>query len=134
MLKLVNFAAEKFNYEQFDASASAENLSKRIADELQESTTSIPGLENPRKLVKWAYNSEVGDVSDVFEFENKIVVATLTSIKKDGLKDLEDIRAEVETIVRNQKKSEILIEEISSYSSINEISSNYGSKINLSKV
>ena len=45
------------------------------------------------------------------------------------MKDLEDIRAEVETIVRNQKKSEILIEEISSYSSINEISSNYGSKI-----
>ncbi len=123
------FAAENSNYEQFDASASAENLSKRIADELQESTISIPGLENPRKLVKWAYNSEVGDVSDVFEFENKIVVATLTSIKKDGLKDLEDIRAEVETIVRNQKKSEILIEEISSYSSINEISSNYGSKI-----
>ena len=122
-------AAENSNYEQFDASASAENLSKRIADELQESTISIPGLENPRKLVKWAYNSEVGDVSDVFEFENKIVVATLTSIKKDGLKDLEDIRAEVETIVRNQKKSEILIEEISSYSSINEISSNYGSKI-----
>ena len=123
------FAAENSNYEQFDASASAENLSKRIADELQESTISIPGLENPRKLVKWAYNSEVGDVSDVFEFENKIVVATLTSIKKDGLKDLEDIRAEVETLVRNQKKSEILIEEISSYSSINEISSNYGSKI-----
>tara|TARA_B100000513_G_scaffold186309_1_gene107956 strand:- start:301 stop:2346 length:2046 start_codon:yes stop_codon:yes gene_type:complete len=123
------FAAENSNYEQFDASASAENLSKRIADELQESTISIPGLENPRKLVKWAYNSEVGDVSDVFEFENKIVVAALTSIKKDGLKDLEDIRAEVETIVRNQKKSEILIEEISSYSSINEISSNYGSKI-----
>ena len=123
------FAAENSNYEQFDASASAENLSKRIADELEESTISIPGLENPRKLVKWAYNSEVGDVSDVFEFENKIVVATLTSIKKDGLKDLEDIRAEVETLVRNQKKSEKLIEELSSYSSINEISSNYGSTI-----
>ena len=124
------FAAENSDYEQFNASATAENLSKRISDELQESTISIPGLENPRELVRWAYKSEVGDVSDVFEFGNKIVVATLTSIKKKGLKDMEDVRAEVETLVRNQKKSERLIEELSAYSSLDEISSNYGSTIN----
>ena len=127
--KAGRFAAENSDYEQFDASVSSENLSKRVADELQESTISIPGLENPRKLVMWAYKSELGEVSDVFEFENKIVVATLTSIKKDGLKDLEDVRAEVETLVRNQKKSEKLIEELSGYSSLDEISSNYGSTI-----
>ena len=28
-----------------------ENLSKRVADELLETTVSIPGLENPRELV-----------------------------------------------------------------------------------
>ncbi len=128
--KAGKFAAENSDYEQFDASATAENLSKRIADELQESTISIPGLENPRELVRWAYKSEVGDVSDVFEFGNKIVVATLTSIKKEGLKDVEDVRAEVETLVRNQKKSERLMEELSGYSSLDEISSNYGSTIN----
>jgi len=127
--KAGKFAAENSDYEQFDASAIADNLSKRIADELQESTTSIAGLENPRELVRWAYKSEVGDVSDVFEFGNKIVVATLTSIKKDGLKDLEDVRSEVETLVRNQKKSEKLMEELSGYSSLDEISSNYGSTI-----
>ncbi|MFL2569309.1 MAG: peptidylprolyl isomerase [Flavobacteriales bacterium] len=128
--KAGKFAAENSDYEQFDASATAENLSKRIADELQESTISIPGLENPRELVRWAYKSEVGDVSDVFEFGNKIVVATLTSIKKEGLKDVEDVRAEVETLVRNQKKSERLMEELSGYSFLDEISSNYGSTIN----
>ncbi len=128
--KAGKFAAENSDYVQFDASATAENLSKRIADELQESTISIPGLENPRELVRWAYKSEVGDVSDVFEFGNKIVVATLTTIKMEGLKDVEDIRSEVETLVRNQKKSEILMEELSSYSSLDEISSNYGSTIN----
>ena len=111
--KAGKFAAENSNYEQFNTSATAENLSKRISDELQESTISIPGLENPRELVRWAYKSEVGDVSDVFEFGNKIVVATLTSIKKKGLKDIEDVRGEVETLVRNQKKSERLMEELS---------------------
>ena len=128
--RAAKFAAENSDYEQFDASSTAENLSKRIADELQESTISIPGLENPRDLVKWAYESEVGDVSDVFEFGNKMVIATVTSIKKEGLKDLEDVRVEVENLVRSQKKSERLIEELSGYSSLDEISSNYGSIIN----
>ena len=46
------------------------------------------------------------------------------------MKDLEDVRAEVETLVRNQKKSERLMKEFSDYSSLDEISSNYGSTIN----
>ena len=123
------FAAENSNYDQFNMSVSSENLTRRVADELEESTISIPGLDNPRELVRWAYKSKVGDVSDVFEFGNKIVVASLTSIKKEGLKDLEDIRNEVERLVLNQKKSEKLMNELSSYNSLEEISSDFGSLI-----
>ena len=123
------FAAENSNYDQFNTSVSSENLTRRVADELEESTISIPGLDNPRELVRWAYKSKVGDVSDVFEFGNKIVVASLTSIKKEGLKELEDIRNEVERLVLNQKKSEKLMNELSSYNSLEEISSDFGSLI-----
>tara|TARA_B100001741_G_scaffold313815_1_gene322282 strand:+ start:1470 stop:3527 length:2058 start_codon:yes stop_codon:yes gene_type:complete len=123
------FAAENSNYDQFNLSVSSENLTRRVADELEESTISIPGLDNPRELVRWAYKSKVGDVSDVFEFGNKIVVASLTSIKKDGLKELEDIRNEVERLVLNQKKSEKLMNELLSYNSLEEISSDFGSLI-----
>ena len=123
------FAAENSNYDQFNTSVSSENLTRRVADELEESTISIPGLDNPRELVRWAYKSKVGDVSDVFEFGNKIVVASLTSINKEGLKELEDIRNEVERLVLNQKKSEKLMNELSSYNSLEEISSDFGSLI-----
>mgnify|MGYP005723876295 CR=1 FL=1 len=68
----------------------------------------------------------MGNVSDVFEFGDKIVVASLTSIKKEGLTDLEDVRAEVETIVRNNKKSEKLMEELSDYSTLEDLSSDFG--------
>ena len=123
------FAAENSNYDQFNMSVSSQNLSRRFADELEENTFTIPGLDNPRELVRWAYNSKVGDVSDVFEFGNKIVVATLTSIKKEGLKELEDVRNEVKSLVLNQKKSEMLIDELSSYNSLENISSDFGSQI-----
>ena len=127
--KAGKFAAENSTYEEFNESTIAENLSKRVADDLQENTVSIPGLENPRELVRWAYEAKVGDVSDVFEFADKIVVATLTTIKKEGLKDLEDVRAEVETIVLNNKKSEQLLSELTDYNSLEDIVSNYGSQI-----
>ena len=127
--KAGKFAAENSTYEEFNESSIAENLSKRVADDLQENTVSIPGLENPRELVRWAYEAKIGDVSDVFEFADKIVVATLTTIKKEGLKDLEDVRAEVETIVLNNKKSEQLLSELTDYNSLEDIVSNYGSQI-----
>ena len=127
--KAGKFAAENSNYDEFNMSVSSQNLSRRFADELEENTITIAGLDNPRELVRWAYNSKVGDVSDVFEFGNKIVVATLTAIKKEGLKELEDVRNEVKSLVLNQKKSEILINELSSYNSLENISSDFGSQI-----
>ena len=127
--KAGKFAAENSNYDEFNMSVSSQNLSRRFADELEENTITIAGLDNPRELVRWAYNSKVGNVSDVFEFGNKIVVATLTAIKKEGLKELEDVRNEVKSLVLNQKKSEILINELSSYNSLENISSDFGSQI-----
>lgn len=127
--KAGKFAAENTNYEDFNTSLVSENLSKRVADDLQENTITIPGLESPRELVKWAYESNIGDVSDVFEFGDKIVVASLTSIKQEGLSDLDDVRAEVERLVIDKKKSDQLINELSAYTTLEEVSSNYGSSI-----
>ena len=53
----------------------------------------------------------------------------LTSIKKEGLQNVDDVRLEVENLVREQKKSLKLLEEFSSYSTLDEISINYGYNI-----
>ncbi len=123
------FAAENTNYDQFNESSVNENLSKRLADGLLESTNSIAGLENPRELVRWAYTANLGDVSDVFEFGDKIVVACLTAIKKEGLSDLEDVRGAITPIVRNTMKSELLLDELSDISSLESVASNYGMSV-----
>lgn len=124
--KAGKFASENKTYDQFNESSVNENLSKRLADGLLESTNTIPGLDNPRELVRWAYNSKLGDVSDVFEFNDKIIVACLTGIKKEGLSDLEDVRATITPIVKNKMKSELLLEELIDMSSLEDVASNYG--------
>lgn len=124
--KAGKFASENSSYDQFNESSVSENLSKRIADGLLESTNTIPGLENPRELIRWAYSSKLGDVSDVFEFNDKIVVACLTSIKKEGLSDLDDVRATITPIVRNNMKSELLLDELSELTSLESVATGYG--------
>lgn len=123
------FAAENSNNVQFNQSAMDNNLSKRIADNLLESTEAISGLDNPRQLIRWAYEAQVGQVSDVMEFANKFVIATLTQIKEEGMQELEEVRASVEVIVRNEKRAEMLINQLSGETDLNTLSIDYAAEV-----
>ena len=123
------FAAENDTKAQFDESSNEQNLSKRIAEDLLENAETISGLENPRQLVRWGYEAALGDVSDVMEFGNKFVVATLTKIKEEGMQDLEEVRGPIEAIVRNEKRAQLLTNQLANSSDIATVSSDYGIEI-----
>ena len=123
------FAAENSNSDQFNQSAMDNNLSKRIADNLLESSQNISGLDNPRQMIRWAYEAQVGQVSDVMEFGNKFAVATLTQIKEEGMQELEDVRASVEAIVRNEKRAEMLVNQLRDATDLNILSSDYAVEV-----
>ena len=53
------FAAETSNQTQFNENVINQNLTKRIADNILESTENISGLESPREMVRWAYDSKI---------------------------------------------------------------------------
>ena len=71
-----------------------------------------------RDIVRWAFEptTDLGEVSPaVYDFKdqldyftNKYVVAGLRSIQKAGMPDVENIKDEIELLVRNQKKGELL--------------------------
>ncbi len=123
------FAAENSNSEEFNQSTMDNNLSKRIADNLLESTQTVSGLDNPRQMIRWAYEAQIGQVSDVMEFGNKFVVATLTKIKEEGMQELEEVRASIETIVRNEKRAEMLINQLSGTTDLNTLSTDYATEV-----
>jgi peptidyl-prolyl cis-trans isomerase D len=66
----------------------------------------IAPLGSSRPLVKWIYEGDKGDVSEVFTVDNKYVVAMITEINKEGLQSAAKARPLVEYIIRNQKKAE----------------------------
>ncbi|MEJ6981597.1 SurA N-terminal domain-containing protein [Pedobacter sp. P351] len=96
---------------EFDNRVKSAKLQKLVADNVAASQSNVPGLENPRELVRWAFDAEEGDVTDkVYEVGNQYVVAKLTSIREKGLLPLEKVKKDIEPMVRNRVKARMLTE------------------------
>jgi peptidyl-prolyl cis-trans isomerase D len=106
------FASETKTREDFDNNIADQGLNKRLAPNLRTSSNRITGIENPRQIVRWAFDEEtsVNDVSDIFDLDNMYVVAVLTKATEDGIASLDDIKEMIEPQVKNIKKGEYLVE------------------------
>jgi peptidyl-prolyl cis-trans isomerase D len=109
--KASEFSGKYNTNELFEQGVKEQNLTKRVAEEIKEGGKMIPGLENPKELIRWTYAAENGQVSPAFEFSNKFVVARLVEIKEKGSATLEMVKAEVEKGAIEDKKAEKLIAE-----------------------
>lgn len=73
-----------------------------------------------REMIRWAFSAGKGDVSGtvyVFKdeasyFDGKYVVAGLGSVQKAGLPEVAGIKSEIEPLVLNEKKGELLKSQI----------------------
>lgn len=121
--KATEFISKNNTGEAFDSAIVKQGLNKRIADNIRENDRTIAGLDQPRELVRWAYQAENGDVSKVFTFGDKYVIAHLVSIKEKGILPLEEVREQVKTEAIKLKKAEMLAEKFNNAkgSSIDEI-------------
>jgi len=105
------FAATYNNGEKFEDGILEDNLTKRIASNLHHSDREIVGLESPRRLIMWAFEANKGDLSEIYEFGNRFVIAKVTESRKEGIAPLDQVYGEVESIVRNMGKGEYLVQE-----------------------
>ena len=88
-----NFAQTTNNAEEFAANAATEDLIIESIPNVRITDNSLAGLGNVRQLVKWVYNSKIGDISSVNDDNpDKFIVGLIQSIKEKGLADKEDVR------------------------------------------
>lgn len=121
--KASEFAGVNNTKEKFEIAVKDQGLLKKLGSYLKEDTKTISGLESPRELVRWAFNAETkkGDVSKVFEFGSRYVVAIVTEVREKGYADVESVKEELETNVKKDKKAEQLITKLSPASSASNI-------------
>ena len=113
----------------FDSIVEKENLVKRSDVNVLPSKEFITGLANSRSIVKWMNKAEVGEVSDVFEFDNSYVVAILTKENKEGYIPLEDIENNIKEEIKAEKKYEALLSRTEDYSNFEDLSEIYNTTI-----
>ena len=107
------FASENTTQEMFEAAIKKQGLNKRTAEYIQQMADNIPGIEQARELVRWAYGEDVkkGEVAkQVFEFDNRMfVIAVLKEVREKGIAPLAQVKDRLKNLVLREKKAEMLI-------------------------
>lgn len=104
------FVSQSTNSAAFDKAVKAGGYTAVPVGGLNENSSVVNGLGSSRELVKWAYDAKMGDVSPVYNINEKYVVAKLTGILDAGLAPINDqTRPALESYVRKEKKATILM-------------------------
>ncbi len=112
---LSSYVAKYNNVEQFVDSAFTAGYTVMPAD-CQASQTSLPGMQNSRQIIHWAFNAKKGDMSEIYEIGDKYVVAVVEKIVKEGYRPMEDMESMLTSTVRRNKKGDMIAEQLSAVS------------------
>ncbi|WP_445715556.1 peptidylprolyl isomerase [Flavobacterium sp.] len=115
----------------FAAVAKKANLEVVVASNLKGSDEYVQGIGSQREIVRWSFNKDtnIGDVRR-FEVPQGFVIAKLKDKNETGLLPIEIAKQQVEPIIRNQKKAEIIKKKMNG-NSLEEVAKASGATVQL---
>ena len=112
------FAAESQTSELFEKNIIDKGYTKRVAEKLRIADFTLPGINEGREVIRWAYNKDTknGTVSTVFALdgESKYVIALLKTKTEKGIAPFESVKNIVEPFAKKEKKAQMLIDKMNS--------------------
>ena len=104
------------NVAQMDSAARKIGMRVR-KNSVTELASSLPGVNSAREVIRWAFNDDTKEgsvASQVFEMENRYVIAGLSSINEDEYMSLERAMEmpQIANMVRQNKKFNILAQKM----------------------
>ena len=131
-LQAAEFAANVSNVEEFRDYAANNGFSVFQGTKIDKNANAVGRLNDARQIVTWLYGqASVGDVSD-FDLDGEYVVAVYTNETEEGLQSIDEVRAEITEILKNEKKADFIKSKLSSLSgNVNEMASAYGPETQL---
>jgi peptidyl-prolyl cis-trans isomerase D len=109
-----DFAVNAENYEAFKKKADEKKIFIVKANSIRPTDRQVNDLANSRELVTWAFNeeTEVNTVTKVLELDGKYVVAALTGKRDKGIPALDQVKEDIEPLVKRMKKGEMFEKEL----------------------
>lgn len=120
-----SFSIEATDAETFDNLVNEKNIQKRGAT-INDNENLVSGLEASRDLARWAKESGNGTISEAYDVDDAFVVAIVESVNEKGPAPLDKVRNRVEFLARQDKKAEVLENELSGSTDLAELASQNG--------
>ncbi len=99
--------------DNFAEVAKKKGLTVGVADRVTPTQGFAPGLDNPRQLIRDAYDADKGDIlKEVYQMDNAYVVARVTDVKPKGALSLDAVKKDIEPMVRIAVKAKMLTEKV----------------------
>ena len=101
------------NYDEFVRLSNEKGYIRVPAYKIRESDKTVSTFTNARELVRWVYEAKDREVSATLNLNNEyFLVAAVTEIREAGIAPYEQVRVEVEQIVRREKQAEVYAQRI----------------------
>ena len=123
------FARESKNQEEFSSIAQEKGYEILKGSRIGQNDQRLGSITEARNVIFWLYNkAEDGQVSEVFETDDKYIVAVATGSQEKGTAKLDEVRNEITKKVRDQKKADQIIAKLESLggSTLEELQEQYG--------
>lgn len=98
-------ASEK-KYDKFIAYLQEKGIELKKENQLQRAATRFGNYNEARDLIRWVYDANLRDVSDIIEIDNRqqLVIAAVAKIREDGFSPVEDEKPGIEATLRLEKE------------------------------
>lgn len=97
----------------FESKAKEKGYIVRPAADVYTTVDKIADIPQSRQIVRWAFKSDKGDVSEVFECGDQFVVAVTTEKNDKGYRSVDKMKDQLKAEIVKDKKAELLIKELS---------------------
>lgn len=88
----------------FEKEAQLANFQVLETPEFNEKAFSVPGIGVNKRLIDFAFNNSVNEVSPVFKVNQNFIVAMVSDVIKAGVKKFEDVKEEAKLELIKEKK------------------------------
>ena len=102
------FAAASKDLKSFNANAVKINKQVLPSIGIKENDFDIQGIGTSRAMVRWVFENDKNTISEPFEIGDSYYVAAVSGIEKEGLASVEAARPQVEGIIRDKKKADLI--------------------------
>lgn len=107
-----DFIVENNSLDKFKSGAEKKGLDVKSFSSIFENNPKLGTIKDSRKIVRWAFENEVGNISDVFVCEDEFIVAAITKSAEKGYKTVEDVETELKAEIIKDKKAEIITKKL----------------------